>query len=68
MLAERAGRRKLDCCSISFPANPVLFDLVREHLSDSLDLVPCDGGMQVAGWLPRDTDDRRIAETGDRRI
>lgn len=46
----------------------MLFDLVREPLSNSLDLVPCDGGMQVAGWLPRDTDDRRIAETGDRRI
>ena len=35
-----------------------LFTLVQEHLSDVLKLVPCEAGMQVAGWFVNDLDDR----------
>ena len=44
----------------------LLFDLVAEHLRDVLELVPCDAGMQVAGWFVEDTDDRAVAAAGAR--
>ena len=31
------------------PARPLA--LVREHLSDVVELIPCEAGMQVAGWF-----------------
>ena len=40
--------------------------LVREHLDGVLDLVPTEGGMQVAGWFVEDTDDGAVAEAGMR--
>ena len=43
-----------------------LFALVREHLSGVLELVPCEAGMQVAGWLDNDLDDRAVAAAGAR--
>ena len=43
-----------------------LFALVREHLSDVMELVPCEAGMQVAGWLVNGLDDRAVAAAGAR--
>ena len=43
-----------------------LFALVREHLSDVMELVPCEAGMQVAGWLADGLDDRAVAAAGAR--
>ncbi len=43
-----------------------LFALAREHLSDVLELIPCEAGMQVAGWLANDLDDRALAAAGAR--
>jgi len=43
-----------------------LFSLVREHLSDVMELVPCDAGMQVAGWFVNGLDDRAVAAAGAR--
>ena len=44
----------------------LLYALVDQHLSESLELAPTDAGMQVAAWLPRGTDDCAIAESGRR--
>ena len=44
----------------------LLFALVREHLGDVLELVPCEAGMQVAGWFPEDMNDRAVAAAGAR--
>ena len=41
-----------------------LFALVREHLSDVMELVPCEAGMQVTGWFINDLDDRAVAAAG----
>ena len=43
-----------------------LLALVREHLSDVMELVPCEAGMQVAGWLADGLDDRAVAAAGAR--
>ena len=43
-----------------------LFALVREHLSGELELVPCEAGMQVAGWFVNGLDDRAVAAAGVR--
>ncbi len=43
-----------------------LFALARKHLSGLLELVPCEAGMQVAGWLDSGLDDRAIAAAGAR--
>ena len=43
-----------------------LFALVREHLSDVMELVPCEAGMQVAGWLVNGLDDHAVATAGER--
>ena len=44
----------------------LLFTLVREHLPDVLELVPCEAGMQVAGWFAGNLDDRAVAAAGAR--
>ena len=44
----------------------LLFALIREHLRDVLELVPCDAGMQVAGCFVEDIDDRAVAAAGAR--
>ena len=44
----------------------LLFALVREHLRGVLELVPCEAGMQVAGWFSADLDDRAVAAAGAR--
>ena len=44
----------------------LLFKLVREHLSGTIDLAPTDSGMQVVGWLADGVDDRSVAEAGRR--
>ena len=44
----------------------LMFALVAEHLRDVLELVPCDAGMQVAGWFAEDIDDRAVAAAGAR--
>ena len=44
----------------------LLFTLVREHLPDVLELLPCEAGMQVAGWLAGNLDDRAVAAAGAR--
>ena len=54
MRAMYAGRQAL------------LFALVREHLRDALELVPCEAGMQVAGRFLEDLDDHAVAAAGSR--
>ena len=44
----------------------LLFTLVREHLRDALELVPCEAGMQVAGRFVKNLDDRAVAAAGSR--
>ena len=44
----------------------LLFTLIREHLPDVLELLPCEAGMQVAGWLAGNLDDRAVAAAGAR--
>ena len=44
----------------------LMFKLVREHLSGTIELAPTDSGMQVAGWLADGVDDRAVAEAGRR--
>ena len=44
----------------------LLFALVREHLPRVLELVPCEAGMQVAGWFAGNLDDRAVAAAGAR--
>ncbi len=44
----------------------LLFALVRDHLGDVLELVPCEAGMQVAGTFVEKPDDRAIAAAGAR--
>jgi GntR family transcriptional regulator/MocR family aminotransferase len=44
----------------------LLFALVREHLSGTIELTPTDSGMQVAGWLADGVDDIAVAEAGRR--
>ena len=44
----------------------LLIALVREHLGDVLELVPCEAGMQVAGWIPEDMNDHAVAAAGAR--
>jgi len=43
-----------------------LFALVREHLSDVMELIPCEAGMQVAGWFVNGLNDRAVAAAGAR--
>lgn len=43
-----------------------LFGLVWEHLSDVMELIPCEAGMQVAGWFVNGLDDRAVAAAGTR--
>ena len=43
-----------------------LFALVREHLREALELVPCEAGMQVAGRFIKNLDDRAVAVAGSR--
>ena len=38
-----------------------LLALLREHLSDELEIVPSEAGMQVAGWFVDERDDRAVA-------
>ena len=54
MRAPYASRQGLFCA------------LVREHLDGVLDLVPTEGGMQVAGWFVVGMDDGAVAEAGMR--
>ena len=44
----------------------LLFALAREHLQGVLELVPCEAGMQVAGWFVEPLDDRAVAAAGAR--
>ena len=44
----------------------LLFALVEEHLSGVLELLPCEAGMQVAGFFVDYRDDRAIAVAGAR--
>ena len=44
----------------------LLFTLVRKHLQGVLELVPCEGGMQVAGLFAETLDDRAVAAAGAR--
>ena len=44
----------------------LLFALVREHLSGTIELTPTECGMQVAGWFADGVDDLAVAEAGRR--
>ena len=43
-----------------------LFALVGEHLPGVLELLPCEAGMQVAGYFVENLDDRAVAAAGAR--
>ena len=44
----------------------LLFALVGEHLPGVLELLPCEAGMQVAGFFVENLDDRAVAAAGAR--
>ena len=44
----------------------LLFALLRDHLAGTIEPVPTDSGMQVAGWLADGVDDRAVAAAGRR--